>query len=421
MAMKFSQVLLKDELLRHGSVMFIASLVTNTLNYVYQVYMGRALGPEQYGIFGALFAIFYMIGVISQTLSTAATNFVSKFIAEGKEIGFFVLGAIKRVAIIGLTLALLFLLASKSIASLLKIHDAEPVVVLAFIIFLAWVAPINGGVLRGLKRFFAMGMLNVSNAFFKLVSGIAFVTLGYGVTGALLGVALGTLVALFISFFLIAPYIRRSSYEPSFNFSAFYSYSAPVMLAMFCFSVPANLDVVLAKYFFSAREAGLYTSASVLGKIIFFFPSAIYAVMFPMIAEIHARGEDTSIVLKRSLAYASLLSGSVVAAYLLFPHLVVILFGSRYVEALPLVGPYGLAMLFFSLSVIILNYHLAVRNMRYVALFAGFTFLEIFLLLVFHSSPLAMVEVLLFANLALLIASLAYTWRAGIPERSALL
>ena len=415
MEIKFSQALLKDELLKHGSVMFIASITANFLNYVYQVYMGRALGPEQYGIFGALFAIFYMIGVISQTLSTAATSFVSKLIAEGREIGFFVLGAIKRVAIIGLTLALLFLLASKSIASLLKIDDAEPVVVLAFIIFLAWVMPINGGVLRGLKRFLALGMLNVSNAFFKLATGVAFVALGYGVTGALLGVALGTLVALLISFFFFFSYLRQSSYDPSFNFSAFYSYSAPVMLAMFCFSVPANLDVVLAKYFFSAREAGLYTSASVLGKIIFFFPSAIYAVMFPMIAERHARGEETRSVLKRSLAYTASLSGSLAAAYLLFPHLVVVLFGSRYLEALPLVAPYGLAMLLFSLSVIILNYHLAVRNLRYVALFAGFTFAEIFFLLVYHPSPIAMAEVLIFANLVLLIASLAYTWKADIP------
>ncbi len=411
MEIKFSQALLRDELLKHGSVMFIASLVSNFLNYVYQVYMGRALGPEQYGVFGALFAIFYMLSVVSQTLSTAATSFVSKLIAEGREIGFFVLGAIRRVAIVGLILALLFLLASRSIASLLKISDAEPVVVLALIIFLAWVAPINGGVLRGLKRFFALGVLNVSNAFFKLATGVALVSLGYGVTGALAGVAAGTLVALLISFFLIAPYLRQSSSCGSFNFSAFYSYSLPVMLAMFCFSVPANLDVVLAKSFFSAREAGLYTSASVLGKIIFFFPSAIYAVMFPMIAERHARGEDTGEVLKRSLAYTALLSGSLVAIYFLFPSVVVLLFGSRYAEALPLVAPYGLAMLLFSLCVILLNYHLAIRNLRYTAIFAGFTFAEIFLLLLYHPSPIAMVQVLLLANAALLTASLAYTLR----------
>ena len=117
-------------------------------------------------------------------------------------------------------------------------------------------------------------------------------------------------------------------------------------------------------------------------------------------------------MLKKSLVYSFLLSGFVVAAYILFPRLVVIFFGSRYLDALPFIAPYGLAMLFFSLSTILLNYHLAIKNMRYVAIFAGFTILEVLLLLIFHASPLEMIYVLLSVNLALLIASLIYTWRS---------
>ena len=409
MILKAARRLPEGELLRHGSVMFAASLITNGLNYIYQVYMGRALGPEQYGVFGALFAIFYMIGVVSQTLSTAMTNFVSKFTADGGEIGFFVSGALKRFAVTGSAFAVLLLMGREWVASALRIGDAEPVMALALILFLAWVTPIGGGVLRGLKRFPALGAVNVTNASVKLAAGGVLVALGYGVTGALLGVAAGMLAALLLSILLLLPQLGGG--RGSFCFSAFYSYSLPVLVAMFCFSVPANLDVVLAKYFFSAKEAGLYTSASVLGKIVFFFPSAIYAVMFPMVAERHARGEDAQAVLRHSLMYAGVLSGFLVLLYFLFPHLVTVVFGSGYKEALPLVAPYGLAMLLFSLSVILLNYNLAVRNMRYVALFAGFTFTEVLLLLIFNSSPLTMVEVLLFANFALFIASLGYTLR----------
>ena len=81
--------------------MFIASTLAGALSYLYQVYMGRALGPEDYGVFGALFAIFYMIAVISQTLGTTATSFVSRFKGEGKQIGFFLSGSIKQMALIG--------------------------------------------------------------------------------------------------------------------------------------------------------------------------------------------------------------------------------------------------------------------------------------------------------------------------------
>jgi O-antigen/teichoic acid export membrane protein len=406
------QNLSKDELFRHSGVMFIATTLAGALSYLYQVYMGRALGPEQYGVFGALFAIFYMLMVISQTLSTTATRFVSKFIGEGKEIGFFLLGSLKRMAFLGLIVSILFFAFSGKIASFLKISDPRPVMVLALILFLTWIQPINGGALRGLQRFKALGFVSVSNAFFKLIFGVLLVALGLGVSGALLGVVAGLFLAILISFFFLAPHFKRNNpHEPSFNYSAFYAYSAPVLLAMFCFSVPANLDVVLAKYFFSAKEAGLYTSASVLGKIIFFFPAAIYAVMFPMIAERHARGEDSDGILKRGFLYTGLLTAPVALTYIFFPQLVVKVFGSGYISALPLVAPYGLAMFFFSLTVIIMYYHLAIKNIRYIALFASFTFLEIILLSIFHSSTLEMVKVLLGANLALFSASLYYTWR----------
>ncbi len=408
----FSKFFFKDELARHSLVMFTATIFAGIFNYLYQVYMGRVMGPEEYGVFGALFAIFYMIGVISQTLGTSATNFVSEFIGQGKQIGFFLYGSLKRMALLGLAVSVIFIASSGWLTSLLKLPERGPVLVLVPILFLTCVSPISSGALRGVKSFFALGFVNISSAFFKLAIGILLVILGFGVSGALMGVVAGMLVALVISFIYLKPYFRPNNpHEPDFSYTSFYSYSLPVMVAMFAFTVPANLDVVLAKYFFSATDAGLYTSASVLGKIIFFVPTGILAVMFPLIAEKHARGEETTSILRRSLLYTALLSGSVALGYLLFPQLVINVFGSGYAAALPLVAPYGFAMFFFSLTVIVMQYHLAVKNMWYVALFAGATFVEILLFVIFNSSIQQMVEVLLIANLLILLVSLLYTMR----------
>lgn len=403
----------KDELARNSAVMFAATIIGGGFNYLYQVYMGRALGPEEYGIFGALFAIFYMLMVVSQTLGTSAASFVSRFTGEGKQIGFFLTGSLKRMALVGLVVSVIFIASSSRLASILKLPSSEPVLILAPILLMTWVSPISAGALRGVKRFPALGFVNVSNAFFKLAFGVLLVVLGFGVSGALMGVAAGMLAGLVISLLYLRPHFRPNNQhdDPDFSYRSFYSYSLPVMLAMLAFSVPANLDVVLAKYFFSATDAGLYTSASVLGKIIFFFPAGVYAVMFPMVAEKHARGESTAGILRKSLTYTALLSGSVALAYLLFPQLSIAVFGSRYAAALPLVAPYGFAMFFFSLTVIVMHYHLAIRNMRYIALFIGATFAEIILLFVFNSSVQQMVEVLLGANVLLLLLSLFYTWR----------
>lgn len=51
-----------DELTTNSAVMSISAVIAGAFSYLYQVYMGRALGPEDFGVFGALFAIFYSSG-----------------------------------------------------------------------------------------------------------------------------------------------------------------------------------------------------------------------------------------------------------------------------------------------------------------------------------------------------------------------
>lgn len=409
----------KDELVKNGTIMFISGTIAGILNYIYQVYMGRALGPEEYGVFGALFAIFYIIGIISSTLGTSTTQFVSKFVGEGKEIGFFVRGSLKRMILIGSAISMIFLILSTELMNALKLTDIWPIVILILILFLSWITPIIDGSLRGMKRFLYLGFSSISNTSFKLIFGIAFVMAGFGVSGALFGVAIGAIMGLIISLICLKPCIKpNNTHEPDFRYSSFYSYSLPVMFAMISLSIPSNMDVILAKYLFTPVEAGLYTSVSVLGKIVFFFSGAVGTVMFPAIAEKYARGENTKGVLKKSIVCAGALSGCLVLIYILFPQLVVKIFGDKYINAVDMVAPYGIAMFFVSIIALLINYHLAIRNIRYIVLFTGFTIIEVALLIIFSSSMADMINVLLGANFVFLAISMIYTFKNDLRVKS---
>ena len=50
-----------DNLLGHGLIIFLGSVVVNILNYVYQLLMGRLLGPADFAVLGALFALIYIV------------------------------------------------------------------------------------------------------------------------------------------------------------------------------------------------------------------------------------------------------------------------------------------------------------------------------------------------------------------------
>ncbi len=401
----------KDELTKNSAIMFVSGITAGGFNYFYQIYIGRNLSPEEYGIFGSLFAIFYIIGVISGTLSTSITQFTSRFISEGKQIGFLVKGSLKRFTIIGLITALISGLLIEPLKNFLNLVDNRPIYVLIIILILTWISPIIDGTLRGMKSFPILGLSQISGAFFKL-SGVLLVILGFGVTGALAGVAIGTVISLSISGILLKSRSRPNNpHDPDFDYKSLYIYSLPVMLIMLSYTVPGNIDVLIVKYFFSPLDAGIYTSVSVLGKIILFLPGAIGTVMFPMIVQRHVKGENSLGLLKKSLIYTGLLSVSVSLIYLLFPGIVINTFGEKYQSGISLVGIYGLSMLFFSLIMIIANYHLAIRNMIYAKLLVISMMVEIMSLMIFHSTILEVATILMTLNFLILIMSLIYTRR----------
>src|SRR3989338_2360056 len=103
-----------DKLIKHSLVVFAATIAAGVCNYIFQLYMGRALGPEEYGVLGALFSMFYALNVPSGTVQTVVTKFVSEYKAMneyGKITGFFI-GALKRITLYGLVFLVVFMVVS---------------------------------------------------------------------------------------------------------------------------------------------------------------------------------------------------------------------------------------------------------------------------------------------------------------------
>jgi O-antigen/teichoic acid export membrane protein len=233
------------------------------------------------------------------------------------------------------------------------------------------------------------------------------VTLGYGVAGALGAVTLATLVALLFALLSLRSYLGDGR-QNGYDFRELYIYSAPTLLVMLCLAVPSNVDVILAKHFFNAQEAGLYTAASVIGKIILFLPGAISVVMFPKVTEMMSQGGSTLRLLNISLLYTGLLSGGAAAVFILVPGLVGAIFGPLYLKASPIIAFYAVTMALFSMTWVVAQYCLATGSLRYTYILAGLTALELGAIGLIHGSTLEMAGALAGANLVLFLFSYSY-------------
>ncbi|WP_255197777.1 oligosaccharide flippase family protein [Halorarius litoreus] len=400
-----------DELLHHGGLMAAATVLAGAFNYGFQVFVGRALGAEQYGVFGALFALFYLLHVVGRGVRFSASRFAAELDGPHDRAAFY-RGFLGRSVVLGGVSFVALVAASPAITAFFGIESTLPVVAVAAAIAIELVLTANQGTLQGLQQFAALGGFKVVQAGVKLGLGVALVLAGFGLYGAFGAVALGSLVVLVASTaYLHWRLGRASAATTSFEYRRAYRYVFPAALAGFCLTVPANADVVLVTHFFPAADAGYYTAASVLGKVLVFLPMGISTALFPKVTADHAAAATDQLddLFDRALAYAALVGvvGATVYWFAAEPVLRVV-FGADYLAAAPLVRWYGLAVLAVVLAVIVLNFQLARDRMGFVYLFAAGSVLELALIWVFHASMVQVVQLVLAANAVLFLAGLAF-------------
>ncbi len=393
--------MIADRMLRSSFVVFVFSFTASFFDYLYQVFVGRALGPSEYGVFASLFAVFYLLSIVAQTIGTSVT----KFVASGEKLENFLYPALISFLKLSIIVSIVFIAVSPFLANFLRINDLRYFIVVAMLIVFTWTSAVLSGTLRGLEEYFKLGVIRLSVSLLKLIFGAIFVYLGYKSFGAILAVLLAVIFSSFLAFAYLRRYIKRTTR----SLSSLYTYSLPVFLAMLLLSLPTNLDLIIVRRLFP-EFSGIYASITVLGKIVYFFPAAIYVVLFPMAV----KGNR---VLFKSLAYTGLLSGTVVLVYLLYPNIAVFLFGEAYREALPYVFEYGLGILFFSLSAIFLYYSLATKNYGYIKFFMLHIFIYILMLLANDISDIF--RIFVYGNFLLFATSLLFYSRVIMKSSKA--
>lgn len=399
------RVFVGDDLLHHGSVMAIAAVTSGALNYAYQVFMGRVLGPEQYAVFGALFALFYLVNVLGRGIKLSGARFTAELDRQGATVAAFHRGLLTRSLLFSVGIAAALALASPLVAGFLGVGSPWLVVVVAAI--LPFGLPLTGnlGSFQGLQWFVRLGSAKVVLAGLKLALGVVLVLLGYGVYGAFGAMVVSSLVVFALTTFYLRWRLPKPANSHPFEYHRAYSFTVPAILVGFCLTVPGNVDVILVKHFFTSHEAGLYTAASVLGKALVFLPLGICTALFPKVSR-EGAVEDPSrldVLFDRAMLYSAVIGGAGAVLYWVAPRFVVsTFFGPAYADAAPLVRWYGLAVCAFVLALVTLYYQLARGRSRFVYAFTVVSLGEMLLIWLYHPTTLRVVQLVLLVNLGLL-------------------
>jgi len=394
-------------------LLFIASNLVNFLNYIYNLIVARMLGPAEFSLFTSLFAIFMITSSLISTIQTVTAKYTSTFFAENdyKSVSNFFLDSFKKISLICLFFVIIFILASKQIALFLNTISTIPIIALGSIVIISIFVSISRGTLQGLQNFFHLSLNLIIDAILRLVIGTLLVYLGFKTSGAIGSSSISGFIAILISFIPLSFIFKNRSETKDINFFEVYKYSVPVLIASVCFFMLISFDIVLVKHFFNEMNAGQYSAAATMGKIVIFIPGAIGLVMFPKVAEYHKKNLNSIDILKKSLFITLILCGGVTILYFLFPNFLIrVMFGKVYEDSAYLIKYLGIAMTFFSLNNILILYNLSIEKFKFLLPTIFFTILQIILIYLFHNSLVQVILILVINSIILFTANLISTF-----------
>ncbi len=389
----------KQGIVKATVMVIFFTTAANLFSYLFQLLMGRMLVPEDYGLLFSLLSLWNILALAASSFTLVVAKYSAAFIAKREEwrTGAMLKSGMEKSTLAGIAVFAALLLLSPFIGAFL--HSTDPIYlpVLFLSAFTILLLPLFTGMLQGMERFFGYGVTVASGPFFRLAAAVLLVSAGFGILGGLLGTAISCFAGVALGFWFLKD-VRR---EGEFRFSGFGSYSALVLFSTVLFSALCNIDVVLARHFLSAEQAGIYSMVAVLGRIIIYAPAGVVAVLFPLVASSHEKGEATGGKLAEALVAVAVISGAVTAVYFLFPvQIISLLFGSAYLPAAEYLAPYGAGMMFLSLIGVFYSYYLSKGSAGVAAALAFTTILQILLVVAFHDSAGEMVVVVLASNLA---------------------
>lgn len=388
------------------SVLFtVSGIVVSFLNYIFNLLVARTYSVSDYGEYATAISI--------TTIITIPLGALALFI-------------IKRIgqSAVSDRPALVFSLESK-ILSLLKHHRWLLLIsCLALVIFLFIVPKLSyfsiifiivticlvllqniyNPASQALRLFKFLAFLSIGQAIFKLlgISSLSYVTSFFPFIYILLIIAMG------MSIFINRKYLLRdvnldknvSTSLPSAK-KIFHNKSIQTsILATIGLVTLTNADIILAKTFLSAHDAGLYGALSLISKILFYAVSPLISVAYISFTNQDKHKEKNLIFL--GVAGLIILGGTIstLCYYFLSNMIITLVFDQRYLEISPLLWQAGIFGTLYALITLFSQYFLAQGSYKSSLPLIGIS-IQIVLLMLFHNSVQTFMTINLLATTVL--------------------
>lgn len=268
----------KTNTIKSGTIyLLISSGVFMFCGYLISIWLGRELGPINYGIYGVIISLMTAVNIIQMSGLPQAT---SKFIASGKYNTDVILRASLQLQTIStLILTSLFFVFAYPISILLKdIELVNYIRVTAFILPFYAIFSLYSSYYNGLRDFKKQALINIVYSIAKVISVVGLVYI-FHLYGAIIGFIISPIIALLLGF-----YIPKTVFIDKKIYRSLITFSVPLIGFAILSTLMLSTDLFFVKALLNDESTGLYSASQNIARIPYFALNAFATMLLPVIS-----------------------------------------------------------------------------------------------------------------------------------------
>ena len=380
---------------------FLILIIANSANvaqYASQLILGRYLKVVDYGIFNAVNSLSLVVVTFVAVIPFIVSKYLIRY-QDNLDFRNILLQKIRFVVLFSNLFLFVFLfLLADHIRLFLKIDSLTPIYIFIVLIFLNVVYTLYDSILQGLRMYVTHAMQSTVLVLFRLLLILVLVVyLSHSYNAALLSQVFATIIVLAFIYVISRKTTRvtnKNIHIPREIYKEMFHYSIPVAITWGILIIISYMDIPLVKHYFDEYQAGIYSSASIIGKIGFFLPTVLLHAFFPEVINNDKLGKSSIPLLAFMLGITFLICLSYVLVVFFFKDLMItLLFGEKYLLAGEYLTKITIFMSIVGVITVLFNFFLAkeIYYYLYISVFVLILGVFVFVLLHFEANTICLI------------------------------
>ncbi len=348
-----------------GAVLLCASIFANFVNFVYNAYLGRVIGFEEFGLI-TLFGSFLNVSQIpltafSKTITYRSAYLYGKYDTPVRSFWRLMRSKVMKPTIV---LMLVWLLAIPFLSEFFKTGSFIPFLLMTPIWTIGLFAAVDSGFLSGSLRLKTTALMTVVDVLSKFLISAFLINFGFKDL-IYLAIPISALVSFFVGWAAVLLIKSGSHAKVRFRKEMYFprKFYVSSIFAKVAAVVFLSADVMLAKHYLSPVEAGQYALLSLVGKMVFFLGALFNQFIIPFVSRDEGAGKNSkkTFDILMALTLMTVISGFIfVGAF--GSHTVPFLLGSKALVIVEFLPFYVFAMGCLAIGSGIVSYHQSKQN-----------------------------------------------------------